>query len=140
MTSYGQGPENPPGPDGISGPGGNFQTGQLGRDLQFRLVRDHSSGVANAAWQLPISISLVLGRFWQSFATALHSLPSGLSDDWSYRPDRSTPTPAYEALRGVAAARNVLASGARYVSRLTSSHQRAAFRTNRYLAGKRRPN
>ena len=140
MTTYRQSPLNPLGPEKISGPGGNLRSIPIGRDLKFTLIKDHINGVGKAALQVAIKLILVGSGIWRSFAMALHAFLAGLSVGWSYRPSESIPTPAREALVGVAFARNGLGVAARYLSRFTGSHQRFALRTDAYLIGKRHQN
>jgi len=140
LTTYGHSPIRPPGPAENAGSGGRLRTDSPAHSLQFGLVRDHASREADAAVQVVVKLALVGSGLWRNIATALNSLPVGLGVDFSYRPDRSIPAPAFHVLRGVGALREGLATGARYISRISGPHQRAAVRVDGYFQQRRLPN
>ena len=108
--------------------------------MPVRLIRRHVTLVARGFGQAFIKLALVGTGFWRIFATALSAFPAGLGVNFSYRPDRSILTPAYEILRGVGILREVFAGATRAVGRVSSAHQRVAFRVDGYLLERRRPN
>ena len=127
-------------PSNIADPGETLRTYLPGHTLRFGLIRDHSSEVLRAAGQVGIKLVLVVTSLWRGLATSLNAFPAGLGVNFTYRPERSIATPAYELLRGVGALREGLAAAARFVSRLTSANQRVAFRVHKYVLERRRPN
>ena len=106
--------------------------------MRLSLISAHVALVSRGAIQWFVALALVGTGFWRVFATALNAFPAGLGVDFSYRPDRSIPTPMYEALRAVGYLRGGLAGASRGVSSITGPHQRAAFRIDGYLLGQRR--
>ena len=137
MTTLGHNPGCPSGPDDNAGPDGTFRTRTSRPTLPIRLIGDHAALVTRGAGQVIIMLALVATGLWRSFATALNAFPAGLGVNFSYRPDRSIPTPAYEPLRAIGYIREGLAGASRGVTGLTGPHQRAAFRVDGYLLARR---